>query len=428
MATSVTQSLFGMTPQMIQAQREADLQAQALRFAQLTPMQQAQAGLFTAGSQLGTGIAGALGYEDPEMAQARARQGLLGGVDMSDPQALREAARNTTDPQVKVFLTDRANALEKEQADINRLNALAAGGGRTGGSAGTGPERMLKHIADVDTRVAQGQQVSQADINLANNYREYFARRKTYQMPDGSILTLDVNDFSGQRQAEAEGGIVAPPSTGGSAPQGTPAPVAQGTPRGGAGGARVTETPASRAAAEAKAEGERQSQVIGASDINQIDKAINILDESGRFAAGLGSVLRFIPETSAGELDALISSIDAGKLINQIQALKATSSTGATGFGSLTEKEGQRLIDRLGSLRQGAKPETLRANLVEIRDLMQKLQSGTTAPAQPTPQPRQGGTQGNNEAIINRVMNDPRNAGKTRAQVEAALRKRGLIK
>jgi hypothetical protein len=124
MATSVTQSLFGMTPQMIQAQREADLQAQALRFAQLTPMQQAQAGLFTAGSQLGTGIAGALGYEDPEMAQARARQGLLGGVDMSDPQMLREAAR-MADPVTAQMLTSRALELEKGLADIGAAEALA---------------------------------------------------------------------------------------------------------------------------------------------------------------------------------------------------------------------------------------------------------------------------------------------------------------
>lgn len=125
MATSVTQSLFGMTPQSIQAQRDADLQAQALRFAQLTPMQQAQMGLFTAGSRLGTGIAQALGAEDPEMAQARARQGLLGGLDMSNPQALREAAR-MADPATAQMLINQALDVEKQLADVGAAQALAA--------------------------------------------------------------------------------------------------------------------------------------------------------------------------------------------------------------------------------------------------------------------------------------------------------------
>jgi hypothetical protein len=124
MATSVTQSLFGMTPQAIQAQRAAELQQQALRFAQLTPMQQAQMGLFQAGSQLGTGLAGLMGYEDPEIAQAKARQGLLSGLDASDPQALRAAARNS-DPETANLLITRALGLEKGMADISASEALA---------------------------------------------------------------------------------------------------------------------------------------------------------------------------------------------------------------------------------------------------------------------------------------------------------------
>jgi hypothetical protein len=123
MATNVTQSLFGMTPQAIQSQRAADLQAQALRFAQLTPMQQAQMGLFQAGSQLGTGLAGLMGYEDEEVKQAKARQGLLGGLNMADPQALREAARNA-DPATAQALITQALELEKKEADIGAAKAL----------------------------------------------------------------------------------------------------------------------------------------------------------------------------------------------------------------------------------------------------------------------------------------------------------------
>jgi hypothetical protein len=122
MATNVTQSLFGMTPQAIQSQRAADLQAQALRFAQLTPMQQAQMGLFQAGSQLGTGLAGLMGYEDEEVKQAKARQGLLGGVDMNNPEALLQVANRiqASDPQAAMMLRDQANDLALKQAKTKK--------------------------------------------------------------------------------------------------------------------------------------------------------------------------------------------------------------------------------------------------------------------------------------------------------------------
>jgi hypothetical protein len=186
----------------------------------------------------------------------------------------------------------------------------------------------------------------------------------------------------------------------------------------------VISTPDSTAAAAKKAEGQRQEQVVFESDISQVDKALNIVESKGRLAAGAGSLLSFIPETSASELADTIQSIDAVKLIQQIQALKSTSPSGATGFGSLTEQEGQRLINRLGSIKQTKSPEKLREALLEVRTLLGKL-AGRELP------PR-GGTEAAgksaNDALIDRVMAAPQNAGKTRQQIEAGLRKRGLIK
>jgi hypothetical protein len=123
MATSVTQSLFGITPQSIQNERDAALQQQALQFAKLDPFQAARMGLFQGASQLGTGIAGALGYEDPEIAQARQRQGMLGGLNVADPAALRQAAQNA-DPQTASLLVTRAMELEKGSAEIEAQQAL----------------------------------------------------------------------------------------------------------------------------------------------------------------------------------------------------------------------------------------------------------------------------------------------------------------
>ena len=87
------ESLFGLTPDAVRAQQAANLERQALMFAQLSPAQQAQAGLFRAGSQLGSGIAGALGYQDPELLRAQQRQGMLSALDINDPNALMQAAQ-----------------------------------------------------------------------------------------------------------------------------------------------------------------------------------------------------------------------------------------------------------------------------------------------------------------------------------------------
>jgi hypothetical protein len=123
MATSVTQSLFGITPQSIQAQRDAEMQQQALAFARLSPMESARMGLFQGVNQLGNAFGQLTGVEDTEIAQARQRQGMLGGLDVSDPNALRQAAQNA-DPQTASMLVTRAMELEKGSAEIDAQQAL----------------------------------------------------------------------------------------------------------------------------------------------------------------------------------------------------------------------------------------------------------------------------------------------------------------
>lgn len=85
--------LFGVTPESLMAQREAALQQQALQYAQLNPMQAAQAGFYTAGNRLGTAIGGLLGAQDPELAKATALQGILKNADATSPEGLATLAK-----------------------------------------------------------------------------------------------------------------------------------------------------------------------------------------------------------------------------------------------------------------------------------------------------------------------------------------------
>ncbi len=151
MAT-VAQSLFGVTPEGLMAAGEQRLQEQALQFAQLSPMQAAQAGFYTAGSRLGTGIGGLLGAEDPELMRVRQRQQLLQGVDISDPVALRETASRlmqSGDAPAAAELAKRAMDIEKAQAQITKDTAAATASTVTAAAGRLTPEqRNAAGIAD----------------------------------------------------------------------------------------------------------------------------------------------------------------------------------------------------------------------------------------------------------------------------------------
>lgn len=135
MAT-VAESLFGVTPESLMADREQRLQQQALQFAQLNPMQAAQAGFYTAGSRLGGAIGGLLGAEDPELMRVRQRQELLQGLDPNDSKALRAKATellNAGDYPAAAQLSQRALDIETKQAGIAKdvAAAQASMAGRT---------------------------------------------------------------------------------------------------------------------------------------------------------------------------------------------------------------------------------------------------------------------------------------------------------
>lgn len=121
MADSNVMSLFGMTPEAYQQQQNANLQVEALKFAQLDPFQQASMGAYMAGSRLGAGIGGLLGAEDPQLKAIRAQQSMLQGVDISDPAALRAAASKAMQSgqyAVASQLASKALDIEKEQSII----------------------------------------------------------------------------------------------------------------------------------------------------------------------------------------------------------------------------------------------------------------------------------------------------------------------
>ena len=71
----------------------------------------------------------------------------------------------------------------------------------------------------------------------------------------------------------------------------------------------------------------------------------------------------FFKSSDAGKAQGQIQGIDANNFIENLSSLKAQSPTGASGLGSASNIEGDRLVQLFGALQVGGDPATLRENL-----------------------------------------------------------------
>jgi hypothetical protein len=92
MASEIVGSLFGVTPELYQQQRDLAEQRQAMAFAQQDPRTQANYGLYRAGQQAGQAFGGLMGAEDPQMRLISQRNALAQQFDVSTPEGLGQYA------------------------------------------------------------------------------------------------------------------------------------------------------------------------------------------------------------------------------------------------------------------------------------------------------------------------------------------------
>jgi hypothetical protein len=107
------------------------------------------------------------------------------------------------------------------------------------------------------------------------------------------------------------------------------------------------------------------------SAIDAIDKAIE--KSQSFFATGVtGQLLQGIAGTDARDLAAAISTVEAAVGFDRLQEMRDASKTGGA-LGAINTKELQLLSASLGSLDPLQKPETLRDNLISIRERYVKV-------------------------------------------------------
>lgn len=119
MATDIVSGLFGVTPESYQQQQDLLAQQNAMRYAEMTPTQQAQYGMFLGGQRLGGAIGQALGAQDPQLQIISRRQALMKQIDPSDPQSILAGAQMASqigDTQFAAGLADYARKASSEIA------------------------------------------------------------------------------------------------------------------------------------------------------------------------------------------------------------------------------------------------------------------------------------------------------------------------
>lgn len=119
-------SLFGPSPLETQQQQQAALQQQASSYAQLNPLQRAAQGMYQAGSNIGGGIAGLMGIQDPAMAQASKITAILQDSDQTSAQGFMDLYKKFSDanlPQQAQLAAAKAQELKKAETEAGLTSA-----------------------------------------------------------------------------------------------------------------------------------------------------------------------------------------------------------------------------------------------------------------------------------------------------------------
>lgn len=127
--TEIVQGLFGVSPEQLQMQQNQALQARAMQYAQMSPQEQATAGIYTGVSKLGGALGGMLGGVDPVQQQASKIASVLQGGDQTTAEGMMNIAKRFTDaglPQQAQMAIDKARAMKQSEATLSQTQAKTA--------------------------------------------------------------------------------------------------------------------------------------------------------------------------------------------------------------------------------------------------------------------------------------------------------------
>jgi len=397
------QGLFGGigTPEEMQQQAT---QAKAIQFAQLTPDQQLGVMGYKGGANLGRGIAGAFGVDiqDPTIQRATRLRQLASQYNTNTAKGLRDmaAALQATDPESAFQLTQRAQAMDMEEAKLGSEQALKTQRERERASADPFQQFLRSAVGKVTPASLKKFKESEdpqdlewidkpdlTEIEKLQKYRDSLPQGSQARAevdakikPESKQATseferlvdsLPISDDKKQSmKAQRVTSMIAGDSSGLKA---ISAELAQ---------ARIDALKQETKQKEDKANDEKRMAIEKLSGVeSSVDTTLSTAERALKLAPGTmleatnQALFNNIPFSDAKSMKNLVSSLNSEKALQALEQLKAQSRTGATGFGALTAPELQLIIDKTRSLDPTDK--MFKENLAVVVDGWRKIRKSS---------------------------------------------------
>lgn len=329
--------LFGVTPEALMAQREQALAQQAQQFAQLSPMQAAQAGFYTAGNRLAGAAGGLLGAQDPEMAKAAALQNILKQADTTTPEGFASLAQTLSQRgfgQQAAQAAQQSLALSEKKSVISKNNLVKA--------AADPIQKLIESGKYLPASISKYQQTGNPDD------LEIYEKPAIESKSEFERVLDSLNLPPEQARQVKQQWVQAKLNPDGSGLKGLQAQLIQ---------TQIDQRQAKLEADREKSATERTQAVAKLSStesgietaLNTAEKALKLAPNS--LAGGINqAVSASIPWTDSKALNNLVGSLNSEKAIGTLEELKSQSRTGATGFGALSEKELSLILNKTRAL------------------------------------------------------------------------------
>ena len=331
MAQDIVGGLFGITPEMYQQNVGENILQQGVQMGRLAPDEFGRANVYAGAAQLGRGIAGAMGAQDPQLRLISARNAVIQGIDLNDSDALQMASGRLArigDMQGAYGLAELAQKRAESAATIGLREAQAKKANEYQ-MATTSSEGNRKLISEADVALKEGRPLSATQESALRYQVAQELKQKIFRDANtGELTTIDPLNI----------GLAAPN-------------VAKflklGETTGTAGGVTTIQTPQSQEAqvSQAEALSELTSRTKDIRDVIGDTKKLI----SG-YTTGYGSFLSVLPLTDAKTLQNNLESIKANLSLSQLTALKEASKTGASGLGQVTRNEFDALQSTIAKL------------------------------------------------------------------------------
>ena len=181
---NIVGSLFGVTPEMYQEDRNRQGMRDAIAMASLDPMQYANAAIQAGAGRAAGGFAGLMGVEDPQLIKIRQQQQVLSGLNINDPQAIAEAAQRANqmgNTQLALQLLELADnaQVRLQKAQTQRQTSLAQLVAQRAYDPGT-PERAP--VLDIQEQQQMADQGTPMPENIAAVGPSFDIRRVAPQL------------------------------------------------------------------------------------------------------------------------------------------------------------------------------------------------------------------------------------------------------